>query len=297
VEYLLHDEETLKNIRRRRTGQFYDVWRRFKKNRASLVGGTIVLGMVVLALLAPLIAPYNPTQTFHGEELSPPSSKFLLGTDLLGRDMLSYIIYGARTSLLVALGGVTIEILLALLIGGFGGYFGGYVDELLSRFSEIVMTMPTLILLITAVAMFRVRSILLIMIIMGLLGWPWMARVIRAQFYSLKEQTYVESARSMGFRDRYIIFHHILPNALSSIIVLATLDAAYYILYEATLSFLGLGDPLAISWGILVSLGRKVIRSAWWVSTIPGLMIFLIVMALNLLGDGLRDALDVRAER
>jgi len=297
---LLTDTETetvLDEIKRRRTGQFYDVWRRFKKNRASLVGGGIVLAIGFLAVIAPLVAPYDPQQTFHGEELSPPSSKFLLGTDILGRDLLSYIIYGARTSLLVAIGGITIELVLALLVGGFGGYFGGYVDEVLSRFSEIVLTMPTLILMITAVAMFRVRSLPLIVIIMGLLSWPWMARVIRAQFYSLKEQTYVEAARSMGFRDRYIMFQHILPNALSPIIVLITLDAAFFILYEATLSFLGLGDPLAISWGIMVALGRKVIRRAWWVSTFPGIMIFIIVMALNLLGDGLRDALDVRAER
>ena len=287
----------LEEIKKRRTGQFYDVWKRFKKNRMSLIGGGIVLGIVVLAILAPLIAPYDPNQTFHGEELNPPSSKFLLGTDMLGRDLLSYVLYGARTSLLVAGFGILIELGIALVIGGFGGYYGGYVDGGLARFTEIVMTIPTLLLLITAVAMFRVRSLMFIVLIIGLLSWPFMARVVRAQVYSIKEQTYVEAARSMGFRNRYILFHHVLPNALSPIIVLITLDAAFFILYEATLSFLGLGDPLAISWGVMVSIGRKQIRRAWWVSTFPGLMIFITVMGLNLLGDGLRDALDVRAER
>ena len=149
----------LEEIKRRRTGQFYDVWRRFKKNRASLVGGGIVFGMIIIAILAPLVAPYDPTQTFHGEELSPPSSKFLMGTDMLGRDVFSYMIYGTRTTLFVALGGILIELVFALLVGGFGGYFGGNIDEILSRFSEIVMTMPTLILMITAVAFLRTLNI------------------------------------------------------------------------------------------------------------------------------------------
>ncbi|MEM2703498.1 MAG: ABC transporter permease [Candidatus Bathyarchaeia archaeon] len=270
------------------------VWKRFKKNKASVGGGFITIIIVGIAIFAPLIAPHDPAKPNYGKELQPPSLDFPLGTDPGGRDILSYIIWGARTSLLVACGAILIEVAIGVLIGGIAGYFGGAIDEVLMRFTDIIMTLPTILLLLTAVSMLKMRSIVLITLIMGLLGWPWMARIVRSEFLSLKEATFVEAARSLGIGNWRIIVRHILPNAISPIIVVATLDAPFYIMYEATLSFLGLGDPTAISWGNLVARGKNVLTNAWWVATFPGLMIFITTIGLNLLGDGLRDAFDVR---
>ncbi|RLI45763.1 ABC transporter permease [Candidatus Bathyarchaeota archaeon] len=271
------------------------MWRRFKRNKASIVGAIITSIVVLIAIFAPLISPYNPKTLNYEMSYHPPSKEFLLGTDSLGRDILSCIFWGARTSLFVAIIAVTIEILIGILIGGISGYYGGIVDEILMRFTDIILTLPTILLLIVAVSMFKVRSLIVIATIMGILGWPWMARIVRSEVLSIREQPYVEAARAIGLNDLLIILRHILPNAMSPIIVLATLDAAYYILYEATLSFLGLGDPTAISWGILVSRGQGVLQRAWWIATFPGLALFITTLGLNLLGDGLRDALDVRS--
>lgn len=287
--------QDLETVEEKKVGMLHATWRRFKKNKASIAGAVITLIIVGMAVFAPLIAPYNPEKLNYGKELQPPSWNFLLGTDPGGRDILSFVIWGARTSLIVAVGAILIEVAIGVLIGGVAGYYGGVVDEVLMRFTDIIMTLPTILLLLTAVSMFKVRSIVLIMLIMGVLGWPWMARIVRSEFLSLKESLFVEAARSLGIRNLRIIFRHILPNAISPIIVVATLDAPFYIMYEATLSFLGLGDPTAISWGNLVAKGKNVLTSAWWVATFPGLMIFITTIGLNLLGDGLRDAFDVRA--
>ncbi len=287
--------QNLEATEEKRASQLYVTWRKFKRNKASICGAIITIIVVGMAALAPLISPYDPGKLNYGKELQPPSSEFLLGTDSGGRDILSFIIWGARTSLIVAAGAILIEVVIGILIGGFAGYYGGFIDEVLMRFTDIILTLPTILLLLTAVSMFRVRSILLITLIMGMLGWPWMARVVRSEFLSLKESTFVEAAKSMGIGNLRIVFRHILPNAISPLIVIATLDAPFYIMYEATLSFLGLGDPTAISWGALVARGKNVLGSAWWVTTFPGLMIFITTIGLNLLGDGLRDAFDVRA--
>ncbi|MCR6692083.1 MAG: ABC transporter permease [archaeon YNP-LCB-003-016] len=284
-----------KTVKERKAGMLHIAWRRFKKNKVSIAGAIITLTIAGIAILAPLISPYNPEKLNYGKELQPPSWEFLLGTDTGGRDILSYIIWGARTSLLVAIGAILIEVAIGVLIGAIAGYFGGIIDEILMRITDIIMTLPTILLLLTAVSMFKVRSIVIITLIMGALGWPWMARIVRSEFLSLKESLFVEAAKSLGIGKLRIIFHHILPNAISPIIVVATLDAPFYIMYEATLSFLGLGDPTAISWGNLVARGKDVLTSAWWVATFPGLMIFITTIGLNLLGDGLRDAFDVRA--
>jgi peptide/nickel transport system permease protein len=284
-----------KTVKERKAGMLHIAWRRFKKNKVSIAGAIITLTIAGIAILAPLISPYNPEKLNYGKELQPPSWEFLLGTDTGGRDILSYIIWGARTSLLVAIGAILIEVAIGVLIGAIAGYFGGIIDEILMRITDIIMTLPTILLLLTAVSMFKVRSIVIITLIMGALGWPWMARIVRSEFLSLKESLFVEAAKSLGIGKLRIIFHHILPNAISPIIVVATLDAPFYIMYEATLSFLGLGDPTAISWGNLVARGKDVLTNAWWVATFPGLMIFITTIGLNLLGDGLRDAFDVRA--
>jgi peptide/nickel transport system permease protein len=284
-----------KTVKERKAGMLHIAWRRFKKNKVSIAGAIITLTIAGIAILAPLISPYNPEKLNYGKELQPPSWEFLLGTDTGGRDILSYIIWGARTSLLVAIGAILIEVAIGVLIGAIAGYFGGIIDEILMRITDIIMTLPTILLLLTAVSMFKVRSIVIITLIMGALGWPWMARIVRSEFLSLKESLFVEAAKSLGIGKLRIIFHHILPNAISPIIVVATLDAPFYIMYEATLSFLGLGDPTAISWGNLVARGKDVLTNAWWVATFPGLMIFITTIGLNILGDGLRDAFDVRA--
>jgi ABC-type dipeptide/oligopeptide/nickel transport system permease subunit len=175
------------------------------------------------------------------------------------------------------------------------GFFGGIIDEILMRVTDVIMTLPELLLLILAVAIFEVRSIHLIVLIMGVIGWPFVARVVRSEFLSLKERTYVEAAESLGASSWRIIVHHILPNTLSSIIVIATMDIPWYIFYEATLTFLGFGDPSSPSWGVLLETGYYYLRSYWWMITFPGIALFFTSLGFNLFGDGLRDALDVRA--
>ncbi|MBS3788103.1 ABC transporter permease [Candidatus Bipolaricaulota bacterium] len=265
------------------------------KNKAAVVGGSVLVILIIAAILAPIIAPYSPREMSYGNELLPPGSEgYLLGTTSLAQDVLSYVVYGLRISLYVGFGTLLLEVALALTVGGLSGYFGGVIDELLMRFTEIVMTIPPIILLITGVSMFGTRSLEIIILFMALVNWPWMARVVRAEIMSRKQEPFIEEGRSMGFSELYLLVRYIFPTVLSPVIVLGTLDVAWFILYEATLSFLGLGDPTSTSLGILVSMGRDVLTSGWWVSFIPAFLIFLLVISLNLLGDGLRDALDVR---
>ena len=281
-----------------KSGQAYITWRKFKKNKVAIMGGTIVGSFLLFAALAPLIAPYSPRRVDWVDTLrkfSPPSSKHPLGTDNLGRDVFSYIVWGSRSSILIALGIIIIETIIALVIGGISGYYGGIIDNILMRISEVILTIPSLILLIVAVSMFKVRSSAMIMVLTGLLWWPWMCRIIRSEFLSLKERLYVDAAKSMGASDLRIIFRHILPNAVSPIIVSATFDLAAAILYITTLTFLGLGDPTMVSWGNMINDGRHYLRSAWWIATFPGIAIFITTLGFNLLGDGLRDAFDIKS--
>lgn len=272
--------------------------KRLTKSRVALLGTSVLIVFILVGIFAPILAPYNPDRMFYGQETVPPLSKgFFLGTNSVGQDVFSYVVVGLRTSLYVGFGALAIEILIALLVGGIAGYYGGVIDELLMRFADVVMTIPPLILLITAVSMLRVRSLSLMIFFMAFVNWPWMARVVRAEILSKKEEPFVEEGRSMGFSKTYLLVRYIFPTILSPVIVLGTLDVAYFILYEATLSFLGLGDPTSISLGILVSIGRSVFVSAWWVSFFPAVVIFLLVFSLNLMGDGLRDALDVKTKR
>jgi len=275
-----------------RATRLFTVWRKLKKSKLAVAGLGIVLFMLSIAALAPIIAPYDPK--FMGDARLPPSVEHPFGTDARGRDMLSLIIYGARISLYVGAVSVAIELLIGVSFGMVAGYFGGLIDELMMRITDVLMTLPTLMLLILAVAIFEVKSIHVIVLIMGLIGWPFMARVVRSEFLSLRERTYVEAARSMGANRWRIIVHHILPNALSSIIVLATMDIPWYIFYEASLTFLGFGDPASPSWGVLLEMGYDFIRTQWWMITFPGLALFFTSLGFNLFGDGLRDALDVK---
>lgn len=276
-----------------KASQFFVVWRKLKKSKLAVIGSILVLFFVVVALFADIIAPYSLTPGQFGV-LQPPSTRNLLGTDSFGRDVFSLVIHGARISLLVGIGAVSIELLIGLSVGMASGYFGGKIDEILMRITDVILSLPTLMLLILAVSMFMARGILIITVIMGVLGWPFMARVVRSEFLSLKESTFVEAARAMGASSKRIILRHILPNAVSMIIVLVTIDIPDYIFYEATLSFLGFGDPTSPSWGNLVELGWPTMRTAWWVAVFAGFGVFFASLGFNLLGDGLRDAFDIK---
>jgi len=278
-----------------RATRLFLVWKKLRRSTLAVAGFGIVLVVAIAALLAPVIAPYDIDWT--GSSRRPPSMEHWFGTDARGRDMFSLILYGARISLYVGIAAVSLELVIGLAIGMISGYFGGVVDEVLMRITDVILTLPELPLLIVAVAMFAVRSIHVIILVMGVVGWPFMARVVRSEFLSLKESTYVEAAKSMGASSWRIIFRHIMPNILSTIIVIGTMDIPWYIFYEATLTFLGFGDPSSPSWGVLLEKGYLYLTSQWWMITFPGLALLFTSLGFNLFGDGLRDALDVTMRR
>ena len=236
----------------------------------------------------------DPNLIHWGETLRPPGSKYILGSDHLGRDILSRIIWGARTSLLIGVASVMISTIIAILIGSISGYFGSTIDNILMRFTDIILTIPYFFLLLILVSVFSAKGLIPIILTIGFTGWGGLARMIRSCFLSLRETPFVEAARSIRASNTRIIFRHILPNALTPIIVSSTFRLANAILSIAGLSYLGLADPSIISWGSMCAEGQQYILHAWWVSTISGLVITITVILFNLLGDGLRDALDVR---
>ena len=271
-----------------------EAWERFKRSKASLVGLAIIVPLVIIAIFVPVVAPYHPKSLIRGMSLKEPSRQHLMGTDNIGRDIFSWVLWGCRTSLLVGVGAVLIEIVIGLAIGALAGFYGGWMDHVLMRITDTMLALPAIILIIVAAAMFKVRSQLIIMVIMGAIGWPWLARVVRGEFLALKELAHVEAARAMGASDLRLISKHIIPNIIAPLLVLITLDIPSYILWESTITFIGLGDPTSVSWGLMLNFGRNFIRRAWWITTFPGLAIFISTLGFNLLGDGLRDALDIR---
>ena len=275
-----------------RATRLFIVWRKLRKSKLAVVGFGIVALMSLVALLSPIIAPYDPS--WAGASLRPPSSDHVFGTDNLGRDLLTMVMYGARVSIYVGVATVIIEVAIGIGVGMIAGYFGGIIDEVLMRITDVIFSLPPIMLLLVAVSMFSVRGENIIILIMGLLGWPFLARVVRSEYLSLRETTYVEAARSVGATGWRIMVRHILPNMLSVIVVLATMDVPWYIFYEATLTFLGFGDPASSSWGVLLQNGWMFAQSYWWIITFPGLAILFTSLGFNLFGDGLRDALDVK---
>lgn len=265
------------------------------KNPLTLLGLAIVAGLLAVALFAPHLAPY-PEQG-HGlsnleERLSPPSLQHPLGTDQLGRDILSRLILGSRVSLKAALVVVFFVTVIGVPLGIFAGYYGGLLDNCIMRFSDMVLAFPPLLLAIAIVAALG-PSMMNAMLAISVPWWPWYTRLMRSQVISLKEMEFVESARSLGGSDFRIMFRHILPNSLAPIIVQATLDMGYIILSLASLGFLGLGtQPPTPDWGVMVSNGRDFFMDEWWMSTFSGAAIFVTVFAFNLVGDGLREAMD-----
>ena len=270
--------------------------RAFSRNRTAVAGLIVVGALYAVALLTPLVAPFDPnlqgnllTERYVGPSLLHP-----LGTDQFARDVLSRLLYGARISLSIGFVAVAISVTIGTLLGAVAGYLGGIVDTLVMRFVDMVISFPRLVLLITIIALFQ-PSIFLITAVLGLTLWPSTARIVRGEVLSLREREFVQAAVALGYSKPRIIFKHLIPNALAPVIVAATLGIGNTIVLEAGLSFLGLGvQPPTPSWGTMVDAGRQNLLDAWWLSTFPGLAIVFTVLSFNLVGDGLRDALDPR---
>ena len=270
--------------------------RHFKKSKVALAGLVILVLLYLVALLAPLLAPYDPIaqRDIVTTSYLKPSVQHWLGTDRFGRDILSRILYGARISLSIGFVATAISVTLGTVLGALAGYFGGKIDGLLMRFTDMVLAFPRLVLLIMIVALFS-PSIAVIITVLGLTQWPNTTRIVRGDVLSLREREFIQAAHALGMGKARIIFKHLIPNVLAPVIVTATLGIGNTIVLEAGLSFLGLGvQPPIPSWGNMVSDGRDNLLGAWWVATFPGLIIVLTVLAFNLVGDGLRDALDPR---
>lgn len=269
-------------------------WKRFRHNKLSLIGAATVLVLALVAIAAPLIAPHNPTKIDIDNILSPPSRDYLLGTDELGRDVLSRMIWGSRISLSVGFVAVGIAISIGILIGSLAGFYGGMADTVLMRFVDIMLTFPTFFLILAVIAIVE-PSIFTIMVVIGITSWMDVARLVRAEFLSLTRRDFVIAAKASGAGNMRLIFRHVLPNALSPVFVAATFGVAGAILVESALSFLGLGvKPPNPSWGNILASGKENIEVAWWLSLYPGLAILITVLSYNLVGEGLRDALDPR---
>lgn len=277
---------------------FYTVvWKQLKNNRFAMTGAAIIFLLFILSFLAPYLTPYAPDDLDAYNVLMPPSMTHLLGTDELGRDVLTRIIYGARISLKVGFVSVGIAVLAGSVAGLVAGYYGGWIDQLLMRFVDIMLCFPTFFLILAVIALLE-PSIWYIMIIIGLTGWMGVARLVRAEVLSLRERDFVMAARGIGASDFRIIFRHILPNAMSPVLVAATLGVAGAILTESALSFLGIGvQPPTPSWGNMLTAGKDYLEFAWWLSLFPGMAILVTVIAYNLVGEGLRDALDPKIKR
>jgi peptide/nickel transport system permease protein len=271
-------------------------WWRFLKRPSAAFGTAGVLLVIAVALLAPWIAPVGPWEIV-GTPFQPPLSKgHLLGTDLLGRDILAGILHGARVSLIVGLVSAAAAALIGILLGSIAGYYGGVADDILMRLTEFFQVIPGFVFAVVLVAVFR-PSIGSIVVAIAIVSWPPVARLVRSEFLSLRAREFVEAATVLGVRDRNIIFGEILPNALSPVLAMATLMVASAILLESALGFLGLGDPNKMSWGYMIGVSRTVIRLAWWMSVFPGLAIVLTVLSINLVGEGIGLIWNPRLQR
>jgi peptide/nickel transport system permease protein len=271
-----------------------EFWKHLRKNRMAMAGLALVLGLFVVSISAHWLAPYDPDQINLKAVLMPPSQAHLMGTDTLGRDVLSRIIYGSRVSLKVGFVAVGLATLIGLVVGALAGYYGGWVDSGLMRLVDLMLCFPSFFLILAVIAVLE-PSIWNIMAVIGLTSWMGVARLVRAEFLTLREREFVTAARALGASDVRLIMRHMLPNALAPVMVSATLGVAGAILTESALSFLGLGvQPPTPSWGNILTAGKDNIEIAWWLSVFPGLAILITVMSYNLLGEGIREAIDPR---
>jgi peptide/nickel transport system permease protein len=281
-----------------RKSYFYSIfWKRFRRNRFALAGGAVVAVLFAVSLLASFITPWDPSAINAYQVLLPPSSAHWMGTDELGRDVFTRVIFGTRISLYVGFVAVGIAMAIGTVVGLLSGFYGGWVDSILMRFVDIMLCFPTFFLILAMIALLE-PSIWIIMLVIGVTSWMGVARLVRAEVLSIKERDYVMAARTIGASDVRIIFRHILPNAAAPVLVAATLGIAGAILTESALSFLGIGvQPPTPSWGNILTSGKDYLEFAWWLSLFPGLAILVTVLAYNLLGEGIRDALDPRLNR
>ncbi len=319
-------------------GYWSIVWERFKQNKLAVVGFCIVIFLFMIALCAPLIANNKPYILIYNDRLyfpilfeykelagfdfkkidgykifppipysyseydlnaivQPPTTNHILGTDEQGRDLAARMLYGTRVSIFVGFVAVFLYVVIGIIIGALAGFYGGWVDIIISRIIEIVMCFPTFFLILTILALWG-QSLLNVMIVIGITGWTGIARIVRGEFFKLREQDFVMASKALGARDYWIIFKHILPNAMAPVMVSATFGIASTILIESSLSFLGFGvQPPTPSWGDILSQSRDFIDFAWWLTLIPGFAIFITITSYNLVGEGLQDALDPKQYR
>ena len=269
-----------------------DIFRRFARNVPAVFGLVILALVIGAAVFAPILYPQGPFEMV-GRPFLEPFTGSVLGTDQLGRDLAAGVVYGARVTLQIGLFSTVIAIVLGLTIGGISGYFGGWVDSFLMRITEIFQTIPFFLFAILLVAILK-PTLGSVIFAIAVVSWPPMARLVRSEFLSVRNREFVQACVVMGMSHGQIIFKHVLPNTLSPIIVTGSLMVATAILIESGLSFLGLTDPNVMSWGFIIGSGRTVLRTAWWVCAMPGIAILFTVMAINLVGEGLNDALNPR---
>jgi len=286
--------QALRSLSRRQ-----QVWRIARRSPLTMIGIAIVSVFTIMALCAPFLAPYPADATGQAmnlnDKLQPPSSSHLLGTDDLGRDILSRIIYGTRLSLGLGLAVTLFTGMVGIILGCLAGYFGGKVDEIIMRVGDILMAIPYMLLVI-AIVVATGRGPIKLILAISLPWWPWYARVVRGEVIQIREKFFVEAARALGASNRRILFAHVLPNTLNIIIVQVSLQIGRAILAVAAMGFLGLGvQPPQVEWGMMVSIGRTYMPSWWWMASFPGAAIFLLGLGFNLLGDGIRDILDPRS--
>ncbi len=267
------------------------------RNKMALAGGIVILVMLFLAIFAPLIAPYDPGHIDTRMALMPPSSDHVFGTDSLGRDVFSRIVYGTRISLSVGFIAVGLACLIGITVGSIAGFYGGWIDNIIMRLIDIMLCFPTFFLILAIIAILE-PSIFNIMAVIGVTSWMGISRLIRAEILTLKERDFVQASRVMGAGDFWIIVKHLIPNAIGPVLVSATLGVGAAILTESALSFLGIGiQPPTPSWGNILTEGKSTLGVAWWITLIPGFFILITVLSYNLLGEGLRDILEPRLRK
>jgi peptide/nickel transport system permease protein len=284
--------QAMGRINGRKIKTFVHWWHRYSENRSAVVGLIVVGGLFILSMMAPLLTSFNPLNRAGGQLLSP-SGAFPMGTDDLGRDIFTQFLYGGRVSYFVGFVAAFISTTIGILFGALSGYYGGMIDDVLQRVTEMLSIIPRYFLAMVTVAILG-RSIFNVTLVIGILSWPPTSRLTRAEFSSLKTRAFVDAARMTGASAGSIIFDEILPNALPPVIVQTILTVSSVILLEATLSFLGLGDPTLMSWGLMLQNAQSFLRSAPWMALFPGLGIFFCILGLNLMGDGLNQALNPR---
>ena len=305
------------NPKRRSASQWAVAWRRFKRNKAGVAGLIIVLVVVFLGIFGDFLAPYpafpDPkalTPFYNGDVRTPPNSQYLMGTDVLGTDVFSNILHGTKFALYVGVVVTAITMAIAIVVGAVAGYFGSWVDNILMRLTEVFLVFPSLLFILIFVRVFTLGAnvgssinflginipigLTIVIFVLAIFNWPGDARMIRGEFLRIRELEFIEAEKALGASNRRIIFRHILPNILSSIIVVASLTIAYAILLEAGVSFLGFGDVNTMTWGQILQNNFSDMRIVWWAELFPGLAILLTVFGFNLLGDGLSDALNPR---